>query len=108
MTSTSAADHLDDADQRDVGHRCTEQRPAPAGARISAGPPFEIPAAAQEQERQQPAEAAEPRPDSSDPPVGEGTLALKNEGDERHRAKDEEDQSDDRAGDLRADGGHRQ
>ena len=54
-----------------IGDRETEQRAAPAGARLPAGPPLEVPAGAEQHERQQPAAGLEPRRDRVAPPVGE-------------------------------------
>ena len=48
-------------EQPDVGDDHAEERQAPAGARRLARAPLDVPAGREEQERQQPAQAAEPR-----------------------------------------------
>src|SRR5258706_195486 len=81
--SGGGPDDLEEAEQTGVGERGADERSATARARPAPGPPLEIPAGGEQEERQQPAEAAEPGSDGSDPPLGQGALTLEDEGDER-------------------------
>ena len=94
---------LERAEEADVGDPDPEQRHAPAGAGPLAGTPLDVPAGTEQEERQEPAAGLEPRRDRVAPPVGQCALAGQRERDQRDRAQHEQDDPDDRAGDLGVD-----
>ena len=81
------------------------ERHAPAGAGPLAGTPLDVPAGAEQEERQEPAAGLEPRRDRVAPPVGQRALAGQRERDQRDRAEHEQDDPDERAGDVGVDVG---